>query len=174
MGDGFVSGLTAAQWTTLRYFGCANRFSRTVSAFAEFHSTTRGTASQTIKGLFSGGYLRRTQSDADSRVVRLDLTDKGRSVLRDDPFESLVRAASVLPRRASEKLGTNLERMIEYVANERGKPPFGRCHSCTHLACKHRGKRGEHSYACTLMGEPLEPVELDEICVNFEQRKLHR
>ena len=36
--------LTPAQWTALRYFARANRFSRTPSAFSEFHATTRGTA----------------------------------------------------------------------------------------------------------------------------------
>ncbi len=49
--QGFVCGLTAAQWTALRYFARANCFSRTVSAFADYHATTRGTASQTVKGL---------------------------------------------------------------------------------------------------------------------------
>ena len=33
-GEGFVRGLTNAQWTALRYFYRANRYSRTVSAFA--------------------------------------------------------------------------------------------------------------------------------------------
>jgi hypothetical protein len=36
--------LTAAQWRALRYVSRANRFSRTISAFAEFHLTTKGTA----------------------------------------------------------------------------------------------------------------------------------
>ena len=173
-GDGFISGLTAAQWTTLRYFGFANRFSRTVAAFAEFHSTTRGTASQTIKGLFFGGYIRRTRSDSDGRVVRLDLTDKGRSVLGEDPFETLVRAAGILPRRSREKMTANLERMIGYISDERDKPLFGKCRSCTHLECEQRGKGGEHSFLCSLVGEPLEAIELDEICVNFEPRELGR
>ncbi len=31
-GDEFAAGLTPAQWTALRYFSSANRFSRTVSA----------------------------------------------------------------------------------------------------------------------------------------------
>ncbi len=56
-GEGLVEGLTAAQWSVLRYFAQANRFSRTPSAFAAFHGTTRGTASQTIKSLETQGYL---------------------------------------------------------------------------------------------------------------------
>src|SRR6476469_6003032 len=59
LGEGFVEALTSAQWTAPRYFSRANRFSRTVSAFAEFHATTRGTASQTVKSLIKPGYLAR-------------------------------------------------------------------------------------------------------------------
>ena len=39
-----LTGLTPVQRAVLRYFARANRFSRTVSSFAEFHATTRGTA----------------------------------------------------------------------------------------------------------------------------------
>jgi len=55
--EALVEGLTAAQWAVLRYFARANRFSRPPSAFAAFHGTTRGTASQTIKSLESLDYL---------------------------------------------------------------------------------------------------------------------
>jgi DNA-binding MarR family transcriptional regulator len=61
-GEGLVEGLTAAQWAALRYFAQANRFSRTPSAFAAFHGTTRGTASQTIKSLETQCYLTRMRS----------------------------------------------------------------------------------------------------------------
>ena len=79
-GNGFVVGLTPLQWTALRYFARANRFSPTPSAFAEFHGTTRGTASQTTKSLVAQGYLVRTRSEADGRSARLDLTDKARAI----------------------------------------------------------------------------------------------
>ena len=170
-GDGFICGLTAAQWTALRYFARANRFSRTVSAFAEFHATTRGTASQTIKGLVSEGYLTRTRSEADGRSIRLDLTEKVRAILGDDPFEDLVRAAGVLPPGARGQLAANLERMLGHVAKERGKRPFGMCPSCAHMECEHGCVRGRPAYECALMGQPLEPAELGEICVNFEPGK---
>ena len=170
-GDGFVSGLTAAQWTALRYFARANRFSRTVSAFAEFHATTRGTASQTVKGLVSEGYLTRTRSEADGRSIRLDLTDKARAILGDDPFEALVRAAGVLPPGARGQFAANLERMLGHVARERGKRPFGMCPSCAHLECEHGCMQDRPSYECGLMRQPLEPAELGEICVSYEPGK---
>jgi DNA-binding MarR family transcriptional regulator len=85
-GEGLAEGLTPAQWAVLRYFARANRFSRTPSAFAAFHGTTRGTASQMIKNLEIQGYLTRMRSDADGRSTRLDLTDKARDILSNDPF----------------------------------------------------------------------------------------
>ena len=63
---GFTEGLTPAQWTALRYLSRANRFSRTVSAFAEFHVTTRGTASQTINGLVDRNYLENVNFNGNS------------------------------------------------------------------------------------------------------------
>ena len=57
----YEAGLSPAQWTALRYLARANRFSRTVSAFAEFHATTRGTASQTVKGLVARGFVKKTK-----------------------------------------------------------------------------------------------------------------
>jgi DNA-binding MarR family transcriptional regulator len=80
-----VEGLTPAQWAVLRYFARANRFSRTPSAFAAFHGTIRGTASQTIKSLETRGYLRRTRSEADGRSARLDLIGKARAILAHAP-----------------------------------------------------------------------------------------
>ncbi|MFB6261826.1 MAG: MarR family transcriptional regulator, partial [Thiohalorhabdaceae bacterium] len=65
--EGASSGLTPAQWSALRFFASANRFSRTVSAFAAYNVTSRGTASQTIKALERHGYLRRETVTADKR-----------------------------------------------------------------------------------------------------------
>src|SRR4029453_16059492 len=88
--EGFVEAMTSAQWMALRYFSRDNRFSRTVSAFAEFHATTRGTASQSVKSLIKQGYLARIPSDRDGRSARLDLTDNAKSILVRDPFEVVV------------------------------------------------------------------------------------
>lgn len=170
-GDGFISGLTAVQWTTLRYFARANRFSRTVSAFAEFHATTRGTASQTIKGLVADHYLTRTPSESDGRSTRLELTDKARAILADDPFESLVQAAATLPPGGREVLAGNLERMLRYVAGERGKRPFGVCPSCAYLESESARRETRPGHKCGLMRQRLEAAELDQICVNFESGK---
>ena len=91
--DCCAGGLTHGQWAALRFFARANRFSRTVSAFADYHATTRATASQTISTLVEQGYLTRARSQRDGRSTRFDLTRPSRKLLKDDPFESVVAAA---------------------------------------------------------------------------------
>ena len=167
-GEGFVCGLTAAQWTALRYFARANRFSRTVSAFANYHATTRGTASQTVKSLVSQGYLTRTRLESDGRSARLDLTEAGRVLYGKDPFEDLVRAIAELPQGLQSKLLVALGRVLGHMAHERQKRPFGTCPFCGHLdECVNR-KDEVIEYFCRLENEPLEPSEIEEICINFE------
>jgi len=166
-GEGLVEGLTAAQWAVLRYFARANRFSRTPSAFAAFHGTTRGTASQTIKTLETQGYLSRMRSEADRRSVQLVLTDKARAILANDLFEALVRAADALPPGVRSHFANTLQRMLGQVAQERGKPPFGTCTSCQHLDSDGCSREGQMPYTCGFTSEPLRLEELDGVCINF-------
>ncbi len=166
-GEGLVEGLTPVQWAVLRYFALANRFSRTPSAFAAFHGTTRGTASQTIKNLETQGYLTRMRSETDRRSVRLVLTEKARGILVNDLFEALVRAADALPPGVRGHFANALQRMIGQVALERGKPTFGICASCTHLEGDGCSREGQAPYACGFASEPLLLEELDGVCINF-------
>ncbi len=165
---GFTNGLTPAQWTALRYLSRANRFSRTVSAFAEFHATTRGTASQTINGLVDRKYVRRTRSATDGRSARLDLTEKARNVLERDPLQVLVRAVSGLSPVARANLATNLERLVAEVAHESGRRPFGSCSACEHLESGEPCLDGTGSCTCRLLGETLDVTETRQLCVQFE------
>jgi hypothetical protein len=81
-GEGFVEGLTAAQWAVLRYFAQANRFLRTPSAFVAFHATTRGTASQTIKSVETQGYLTPMRSDDENMGTRFPAAGRVLSSLK--------------------------------------------------------------------------------------------
>ncbi|MCG8369436.1 MAG: MarR family transcriptional regulator, partial [Proteobacteria bacterium] len=123
-GDGFTEGLTPAQWTALRYFARANRFSRTVSAFAEYHATTRGTASQTVKGLVKNGYLTRTRSERDRRSVSFEPTEASHALLAADPFERLVAAAAELSNTSRRAACRALDRMLRVLAEEHGRNVF--------------------------------------------------
>jgi DNA-binding MarR family transcriptional regulator len=170
-GESLAEGLTAAQWAALRYFAQANRFSQTPSAFAAFHATTRGTASQTIKSLEIQGYLTRMRSEGDKRSVRLVLTEKARGILANDPFESLVRATESLPPGVQSHFASTLQRLLGHVTQEKCKPRFGVCTSCQHLESDGCSREGQSPYTCGFMSEPLFLEELDGVCVNFIQSK---
>ena len=166
-GEGFVDGLTPAQWTALRYFSRANRFSRTVSAFAEFHATTRGTASQTVRSLVRNGYLTRARSEQDRRSVRLDLTEKSVALMSHDPFEGLVVAAAELSNTARRAISRGLEQMLRALAKRHDRQAFGMCPSCKYFRTGGCLASNAPDYRCALLGEPLTEAEIDKLCVSF-------
>ena len=173
-GDAKVKTLTPAQWMVLRYLGSANRFSRTASAFASFHGTTRGTASQTIKLLVADGYLDRTRSKRDGRSTRLDLSPKGWAALTEDPYQALVEAIDRLPTHLASTFGNVLERLALDVSQALATTTFGSCEQCRNL--EHDGTVGEESctYYCLFAGEALAAEELDTLCVDFEPVRTRR
>ena len=170
-GDGLVGGLTPGQWAILRYLARANRFSRTPSAFASFHGTTRGTASQAIKSLVAQGYLKQTRSRTDGRSVRLDLTNKARAIITKAPLEALVQAADTLPTGVRGHFSNGLQRLLGHVAEATNKPLFGTCNTCGHLEDDGCCKEGLPAYICGFMSEALTEEELDELCISFAPDK---
>lgn len=160
-GESSDESLTPAQWMALRFFARANRFSRTVSAFAEFHSTTRGTASQTVKSLVQRGYLTGTRSTRDGRSTTFNLTEKSRRQMAADPFEAVVRAALSLTPAQRNRTASGLRRILQTLAGDRDRPTPGMCTLCNHLTTS-----GQRGFRCRLMSEPLSVAELDQICVH--------
>ena len=131
--EGYRGELSPAQWMALRFFARANQFSRNPSAFAEFQATTRGTASQVIKVLESGGYLVRQRSEADGRSVALRLTDKGKEAIARDPFEALVRAVDLLDPEEQTAMHEALRRVLTMVKASGEHRHFGICRDCEYL-----------------------------------------
>lgn len=171
-GDAFTEGLNPAQWTALRYLGRANRFSRTVSAFALYHGTTRGTASQTVKALVGKRYLLRRPGKSDHRTFRLELTAKARKFLAQDPFANLVSASRVLSAERRSTVVEGLQAILGCLLEHRGGPLFGVCPSCAHLRGEGCCLDSSTPYKCGLFGEPLGEEELAQICVNYKPAAL--
>lgn len=165
-GAGGDWALTPAQWTALRFFSRANRFSRTPSAFSEFHATTRGTASQTVKSLVSMGLLERHRSDTDGRSARFEVTEAGHAALRDDPLEGLVAALEALPESARAQFTATLCDVAGRLAREREAPQFGTCDDCCHL--EHDPQNG--GGYCRCADAMLGAQELEALCVEFVPR----
>jgi DNA-binding MarR family transcriptional regulator len=160
-----AGGLTQAQWVALRFFSRANRFSRTVSGFADFHATTRGTASQTVKSLVAKGFLVRHRSARDGRSARFDLTPLGRRRLDADPLEDVVRAVGRLTETRQSHLAAGLRAAVGELARSRCGGSTGVCRLCGHLEAD-----GAGGNRCRLLRESLRCDELGELCVRFDAR----
>ena len=166
-GHKYPSGLTAAQWMAIRYFARANHMSRTVSAFAEFHATTRGTASQTVKSLVERGFLLRIASKQDGRSQVINLTRKGQKFSHSDPIQELELAVSDLPTNDLKKLVKILERIVSEISSQRAQNNFGKCPNCRFLD-QHDYQGSSTTYKCNFADESLNSADLGLICINFK------
>lgn len=161
-GTGTQPSLTAAQWTALRYFAHANRFSRTPSGFSQFHATTRGTASQTVKSLVTLGLLSRRTHQSDGRSTVLDVTQAGHELLRHDPLRDLRQVLSQLPKSAQDALANTLGQAIADLAQARDAPVFGTCSDCSH--CEMEASTSYCHCTQTMLSLP----DMRAICVDFQ------
>jgi len=166
-GGDAASDMTAAQWTALRFFARANDVSRTPSAFASFHATTRGTASQTIKSLLAKHYLVRHEAVDDRRSVRFDLTDAGIAAMRDDPLRGLSEAIDRLDAGLKSALRQALPALAGELAEIRDTVAFGTCGDCRHYS------GGTISY-CACVAAELAPADVGRLCINFVAREGRR
>lgn len=110
---GYTQGLKPSQWTALRYFATANPSQRTVSAFADFHATTRGAASQMVEVLVSKELLVRTPVPEDRRVIQLHPTGKAIELLAYDPLHEFADVIASLPSGDQYHLAETLTRVLK-------------------------------------------------------------
>lgn len=157
--------LNPAQRSALRYFQRANQRSRTASAFARFHGSTRGTATQTVKSLVGKGYLRRRAVPGDARKVRLEVTESGQQALRGDLLDALTAATASLPAASTQALADGLAALVQALTADQGNP-IGNCHNCTHL----QAASPSTPPVCARHGERLSAATLDSLCIDHEPR----
>ncbi len=112
---GFTPGLNPAQWAALRYFDEASVERRTVTGFAQFQGTTKGTASQTVAALVRKGRLKRVGDKVDRRVHRLVLTEASEALLKSDPLQQLSRALETLSQKERWALAINMEKVLRQL-----------------------------------------------------------
>jgi DNA-binding MarR family transcriptional regulator len=163
--------LTSSQWMALRFFARANTFSRTLSGFAAYQATTRGTASQTIKALERDGYLGRERSTRDGRSSILCLTAKARNMLALDPIVGLIEVIKGLDDRAVLTLRNTLRSVVALPTDGQPWKPVGSCRGCCFLLTRReRSDAGPQRTRniCKAMGLPLDEREIGLLCVIFQ------
>lgn len=156
------ASLTPAQWTALRYFASANRFSRTPSAFSEFHATTRGTASQVVKSLITLGLVERRAHDSDGRAALIEPTEAGLAKLECDPLRDLIACIRTLPEGRRMAFTQTLADLAESLARRREAPVFGTCGDCGH--CESERSGGAY---CRCTQSLLSGSDMQTLCVDF-------
>jgi DNA-binding MarR family transcriptional regulator len=163
--------LTSSQWMALRFFARANSFSRTLSGFAAYQATTRGTASQTIKVMEKDGYLERERSTRDGRSSILRITVKGRKALDEDPIAGLIDVIDDLDEPAKLTLRNTLRRVVAHLADGQSWKPVGSCRDCCFLLTRRQRAGIEPAFTkclCRAIGLPVDESELDLLCVSFQ------
>lgn len=116
---GYTQGLKPSQWTALRYFAGANPSQRTVSAFADFHATTRGAASQMVEVLVGKELLARVPVPEDRRVTHLHPTPKALELLRHDPLNEFAGIVAALPSGDQYHLADTLTKLLRGLLAKR-------------------------------------------------------
>lgn len=155
------SALTAAQWTCLRFFARANSSTRTPSGFANFHATTRGTASQIVRALERRGLILRKRSERDGRSVCFELTESGRAALGRDPLCGLIAAIGRIGAPDRARLRRTLSRLADELAHLRQAPAFGTCRDCRHFASE------DGAAYCACMAAALAAEDMDKLCASY-------
>jgi DNA-binding MarR family transcriptional regulator len=171
-GDAYRDGLKPAQWSALRYFSSANRFSRTTSAFACYQGISLSAASQTIGKLVGKRLLKRTGDKTDKRRHQLTLMARGETLMRGDPIRSLVEAACELGEADEAAVTAGLEKMLAHLMRRKGSAYFGYCENCSFLQCARRQGSSPRAYRCSHLGQDLSANDLTKICINFGPQDL--
>jgi DNA-binding MarR family transcriptional regulator len=145
----------------LRFLSQANRYSNTPAAVAEFLGSTKGTISQSLQVLERGAFIRKRPDRQDRRVVRLELTARGRKVVAIPPrFEETIDG---VPVAEISDLTDRLESFLRRLQRASGNRSFGVCKTCRHY--RREAGKGE----CGLTGEPLSVADSKRICREHEE-----
>lgn len=152
--------LNPAQQAALSYLARANRFSRSPSQVAEYLAATRGTVSQTLRGLARKGLVVEHRSAVDRRSITYDITERGRAALKAP--SAITAALEAMDGARAAALAEGLEALLRAALARQGGRAFGVCRTCRHYRPERRGG------TCTLLGEPLSPADGDLICHEHE------
>jgi DNA-binding MarR family transcriptional regulator len=157
---GLAHGLQAIHLQVLMYLGRANRLSNTPQATTEYLGLTKGTVSQSILVLARKRLVTRQTDERDGRVVRLVLTERAQTLLKEISPINIWREAlqPTSPARVSSALVV-LRQVLVGLQAEATQRTFGVC-----ATCRHNQRLGPRSYFCALIQEKLSSPEVRLIC----------
>ena len=107
--QGYAADLFPAQWSALRYLYGAPPQLRTAIDVARFQGLASGAVARTVRTLITKGLLVKAGTIGRGRAEQLDLTDLGRSILANDPLQSISQALEILGPDERLSLANGLE-----------------------------------------------------------------
>ena len=162
-------GLNPAQWTALRFFARANRYSRSATALTAFLGSTKGTVSQTLNALERKRLIVRRPDPRDGRAAKVELTDAGRAQLEQDPLNGLDAAVAELMPAAQRELLDHLTRLLATLQKLNDRRAFGICQTCRFFRRNDAVGEDGGPHRCGLTLEPLADSDIDLICAEHQR-----
>ena len=157
---GLGDGLQPVHLQVLAYLGRCNRYSNSPAGVADYLGLTKGTVSQTLNVLEARGWIRKSPSLIDKRVVHLQLTDEGRQrLLQLWPPAPVQSALATLSAAQQAQLSTALLDLLTALQHAQNGLSFGVCHSCQHFQ-----RESAEQFRCGLTQEPLSVADSELIC----------
>ncbi|WP_247876421.1 MarR family winged helix-turn-helix transcriptional regulator [Azospirillum brasilense] len=106
-------GLYPAQWVALRYFAEASEAQCTASALARYQDLAIASVARTVVTLVDKGLLNKLPNPRDARADLLELTEKGRELLKRDPRLVLERALAEIPEEDVEAYARTATKLLQ-------------------------------------------------------------
>lgn len=157
---GLPDGLQPVHLQALAYLARCNRYSNTPAGVTEYLGLTKGTVSQTLNLLEARGWVVKSPSLTDKRVVHLQLTPEGRQRLQALwPPAQVDAALQWLSPAQQLQLHTALADLLRALQQSQEGRSFGVCHSCRHFQ-----REGPGQFRCGLTQEPLSTDDSQLIC----------
>jgi len=157
---GVAKGLQPVQLEALHYLSRCNRYSNTPVAVADYLGLTKGTVSQTLGVLESGGFIEKQADLNDRRIVHLNLTEKGARVVSEAiPPNVLKSAIEGLSEGSCREITAMLNRVLRELQTANKLKTFGSCRTCRHHLIQEDGRR-----RCGLTTEWLTDADAEKIC----------
>ena len=106
-------GLNPAQWEALRFLDRCNENSNSPIALTRYLGATKGTISQTVIALVKKGLVEKTSRAGERRSVALSLTDAGREMLQEDPWNRVEKAFKNMGTKKQTRTAAAMSELLE-------------------------------------------------------------
>ncbi len=156
-----LESLPPVQLSALYYLARCNHYSNTPMAVAEYLGLTKGTVSQSLKKLELNGMIARSADEKDRRSVRLQLTDKSRSLMEALFPPVYLQQAQDAMQQDGNQLQALLTQLLRQLQKQENAALFGECRHC-----RYHQQRNQQPF-CGLTQEPLPPSSVNLICREF-------